>query len=90
MKEPALRTIPALTLLALWLAGGAAQAGRDLETLLLKVETNYLDREIQANNRLLQDPKTLVDAALTKQVEIRQNELIGRLRSLSQRRRTPR
>ena len=66
------------------------EAGRDLETLLLKVETNYLDREIQANNRLLQDPKTLVDAALTKQVEIRQNELIGRLRSLSQRRRTPR
>ena len=66
------------------------EAGRDIETLLLKVETNYLDREIQANNRLLQDPKTLVDAALTKQVEIRQNELIGRLRSLSQRRRTPR
>ncbi len=66
------------------------EAGRDIETLLLKVETNYLDREIQANNRLLQDPKTLVDAALTKQVEIRQNELIGRLRSLSQRRRAPR
>ena len=66
------------------------EAGRDIEAQLLKLEVNYLDREIQANNRLLQDPKTLVDAALTKQVEIRQNELIGRLRSISQRRRTPR
>ena len=31
MNKPALRTIPALTLLALWLAAGAVQAGRHLE-----------------------------------------------------------
>ncbi|HJV49113.1 MAG TPA: DNA primase [Geothrix sp.] len=63
------------------------EAGRDTESLLTKVELTYLDREIQANNRLLMDPKTLVDAALTRQVEIRQNDLIGRQKKLSQRRR---
>ncbi len=66
------------------------EAGRDLESLLVKLELNYLDREIQANNRLLQDPKTMVDAPLTRQVEIRQNDLIGRKTKLSQRRRGPR
>jgi DNA primase len=66
------------------------EAGRDAEVLFAKLEGRYVDREIQANNRLLQDPATLVDAALTRQVEIRQNELLERQKKLSQRRRTPR
>ena len=66
------------------------EAGRDAESLLAKLESRYLDREIQANNRLLQDPSTLVDAALTKQLETRQNELLGRQKKISQRRRGPR
>jgi len=66
------------------------EAGRDAESLLARLEGTYLDREIQANNRLLQDPRTLVDAALTKQVEIRQNELLGRQKALSRSRRGPR
>jgi len=72
------------------LASHKDEAGRDAESLLTRLEMAYLDREIQANNRLLQDPKTLVDAALTRQVEIRQNDLIGRQKKLSQRRRGPR
>jgi DNA primase len=66
------------------------EAGRDGEALLARLELNYLDREIQANNRLLQDPRTLVDAALTRQVEVRQNDLILRQKRLSQRRRVQR
>jgi DNA primase len=66
------------------------EAGRDAESLLAKLEGSYLDREIQANNRLLQDPRTLVDAVLTKQVETRQNELLARQKELSRRRRGPR
>ncbi len=66
------------------------EAGRDAETLFVKLESRYVDREIQANNRLLQDPRTLVDAVLTKQVEVRQNELLGRQKKLSQLRRGPR
>jgi len=66
------------------------EAGRDADSLLARLEGRYLDREIQANNRLLQDPRTLVDAALTKQVEIRQNDLLLRQKRLSQQRRTPR
>ncbi len=66
------------------------EAGRDADSLLIRLEGSYLDREIQANNRLLQDPRTLVDAALTKQVEFRQNELLGRQKELSRRRRGPR
>jgi DNA primase len=66
------------------------EAGRDAEATLAKLESRYLDREIQANNRLLQDPKTLVDAALTRQVEGRQNDLLARMKQLAQRRRAPR
>jgi DNA primase len=66
------------------------EAGRDPETLLAKLEGNYLDREIQANNRLLSDPRTLVDAQLTNQVMSRQNELLARQKELSRRRRGPR
>jgi DNA primase len=66
------------------------EAGRDAESLFAKLEGSYLDREIQANNRLLQDPRTLVDAVLTKQIETRQNDLLGRQKVLSRRRRGPR
>jgi DNA primase len=62
-------------------------AGRDTEALLTKLEGRFVDREIQANNRLLQDPRTLVDPVLTRQVEARQNELLLRQKKLSQRRR---
>jgi DNA primase len=66
------------------------EAGRDAEVLLAKLEGSYLDREIQANNRLLSDPRTLVDALLTNQVMTRQNELLARQKELSRRRRGPR
>ena len=66
------------------------EAGRDAEALLAKLEARYVDRELQANNRLLQDPSTQVDPVLQKQVEARQNELLGRQKMLSQRRRGPR
>lgn len=66
------------------------EAGRDADSLFAKLEGRYLDREIQANNRLLQDPRTLVDAVLTKQVEIRQNDLLLRQKKLSQQRRITR
>jgi len=66
------------------------EAGRDAESILAKLEGRYVDREIQANNRLLQDPRTLVDAALTNRVMTRQNELLGRQKELSRRRRGPR
>ncbi|WP_243301358.1 DNA primase [Geothrix oryzisoli] len=66
------------------------EAGRDADSLLARLESRYLDREIQANNRLLQDPRTMVDAALTARVMTRQNELLGRQKDLSRRRRGPR
>ncbi|MBI1751937.1 MAG: DNA primase [Acidobacteria bacterium] len=63
------------------------EAGRDVESLLVKLEGRYVDREIQANNRLLQDPSTVVDAALTRQIMARQNDLLARQKKLSQLRR---
>ncbi|HEY3399256.1 MAG TPA: DNA primase [Geothrix sp.] len=66
------------------------EAGRDAEALFAKLEGGYVDREIQANNRLLQDPRTLVDAALTNRVMTRQNDLLARQKELSRRRRGPR
>ncbi len=66
------------------------EAGRDAEAIFARLETRYLDREIQANNRLLQDPRTLVDPVLTRQVEGRQNELLARMKGLSRRRRAAR
>ena len=65
-------------------------AGRDAESLLVKVEARYVDREIQANNRLLQDPSTQVDPPLLNRVMARQNELLLRQKELSRRRRGPR
>lgn len=65
-------------------------AGRDAEALLVKVEARYVDREIQANNRLLQDPSTQVDPSLLNRVMTRQNDLLGRQKELSRRRRGPR
>jgi len=50
------------------------EAGRDAEALFAKLEGRYVDREIQANNRLLQDPATVVDPVLMTRVMARQNE----------------
>ncbi len=69
------------------LASRQDEAGRDAEALFAKLETRYVDRELQANNRLLQDPRTLVDAALTTRIMARQNELLARQKDLSRRRR---
>ncbi len=66
------------------------EAGRDAESLFVKLEARYVDREIQANNRLLQDPSTVVDPALMNRVMARQNDLLGRQKELSRRRRGPR
>jgi DNA primase len=66
------------------------EAGRDAESLMAKLEGRYVDREIQANNRLLQDPSTVVDPALMNRVMSRQNDLLGRQKELSRRRRGPR
>ncbi|HJV39473.1 MAG TPA: DNA primase, partial [Geothrix sp.] len=65
------------------------EAGRDADALFARLETRYVDRELQANNRLLQDPRTLVDAALTNRIMTRQNELLARQKDLSRRRRGP-
>jgi len=66
------------------------EAGRDAEALLVRLEGRYVDREIQANNRLLQDPSTVVDAALMNRVMARQNDLLARQKELSRRRRITR
>ena len=62
-------------------------AGVGAEALFLKLEGRFVDRELQANNRLLQDPRTLVDAALSARVMARQNELLARQKELARRRR---
>ncbi|MFN7957493.1 MAG: DNA primase [Holophagaceae bacterium] len=66
------------------------EAGRDAEALFTRLEARYVDREIQANNRLLQDPATMVDAPLMNRIMARQNELLARQKELSRRRRGPR
>jgi DNA primase len=66
------------------------EAGRDAESLFARLEGRYVDRELQANNRLLQDPSTVVDSALMNRVMARQNELLARQKELSRRRRGPR
>ena len=66
------------------------EAGRDAEALFVKLEGRYVDREIQANNRLLQDPATTVDPALMNRIMARQNDLLARQKELSRRRRGPR
>jgi DNA primase len=66
------------------------EAGRDAEALFARLEGRYVDREIQANNRLLQDPATMVDAALMNRIMARQNDLLARQKELSRRRRGPR
>ncbi len=65
-------------------------AGRDAEALFAKLEGRYVDRELQANNRLLQDPATRVDPALMNRVMARQNDLLARQKELARRRRGPR
>ncbi|MCE1203533.1 MAG: DNA primase [Holophagaceae bacterium] len=72
------------------LASRQDEAGRDADALFARLEGRYLDRELQANNRLLQDPATMVDAALMNRVMARQNDLLVRQKELSRRRRGPR
>ncbi len=67
-----------------------AAEGRDPAALFLRLEAGYVDREIQANNRLLQDPRTLADRALTSRLEGRQADLLLRKKELAHRRRTRR
>lgn len=69
------------------LASRQEDAGRGLESLLGKLEGRYVDRELQANNRLLQDPATQVDPPLLNRVMARQNDLLIRQKELSRRRR---
>lgn len=57
--------------------------------LFQKLELAYISREIQANNRQLQDPAILSDPALTRQIEQRQSELVIRKRRLLGRTRAP-
>jgi DNA primase len=64
------------------------EAGRDAGALFAKLEARYVDRELQANNRLLLDPATQVDPALQARVMARQDELLRRQKDLSRRRRT--
>jgi len=71
-------------------ASSTDEAGRDAEVLIARLEGSYIDRELQANSRLLQDPRTLVDGPLTTRVMARQNDLITRQKELSKRRRGPR
>jgi len=66
------------------------EAGRDADSLFAKLEGRYVDRELQANNRLLQDPATMVDATLMNRVMARQNDLLARQKELSRRRRVSR
>ncbi|MBK8571326.1 MAG: DNA primase [Holophagaceae bacterium] len=66
------------------------EAGRDADSLFARLEGRYVDRELQANNRLLQDPATMVDAALMHRVMARQNDLLARQKELSRRRRVAR
>lgn len=66
------------------------EAGRDPESWIARLEGSYVDRELQANNRLLQEPATLVDAPLAARIMARQNELLTRQKELSRRRRAAR
>jgi DNA primase len=71
-------------------ASRQGEAGRAADTLLLKLEVRFVDREFQANSRLLQDPRTQVDPPLLARVMARQDELLQRQKRLSQRRRITR
>ncbi len=71
-------------------ASSTDEAGRDIEALFAKLENGYLERELQANNRLLQDPSTLIDTPLLNRVMARQNDLLARQKQISRRRRAPR
>jgi DNA primase len=60
----------------------------DPDAILLRLEAGYVDREIQTNNRMLQDPKILADPLLSERLMTQQHELLIRKRGLAQRRRT--
>jgi DNA primase len=60
------------------------------ETALLDLELAFVDREIQALGRQIQDPGTLADPFLKRQLELRLNELLSRLKKLKKQHRSPR
>jgi DNA primase len=62
----------------------------DLDRLLARLESQYLEREQQANNRLYLDPGTQADPALKRRIEVRQEELRQRLAILKPRLRAAR
>lgn len=64
-----------------------AAEGRDAAALFLKLEAGYVDREIQANNRMLQDPRILSDAELTLRLMGKLKDLINRQKTISRLRR---
>ncbi len=64
-----------------------AAEGRDAAALFLKLEGGYVDREIQANNRMLQDPRILADADLTGRLMGKLKDLINRQKTISRLRR---
>ena len=66
------------------------EAGRDVEALFFRLEARFVDREIQSHNRLIQDPRSQIDPLLLQRLMARQNELLGRQKELSRRRRSQR
>lgn len=64
-----------------------AAEGLDAAALFLRLEAGYVEREIQANNRTLQDPRVLSDAVLQVRIMGRLKDLIGRQKALSRQRR---
>nr|WP_320133346.1 DNA primase [uncultured Holophaga sp.] len=58
------------------------------ERVFLKLEQGFVLREIQANNRQLQDPGVLADPELARHLEKRQAELILREKGLQRKLRT--
>lgn len=63
------------------------EPGQAVEAFFLRLELQYVDREIESNNRLLQTPQTVVDSQLSNQITLRLEELMRRRTSLRSQRR---
>ena len=60
------------------------------DTALLDLELAYVEREIQALTRQTQDSAAMADTSLQRQLELRLNELVLRLKKLKKQQRNPR